>query len=204
MQDEINNRHEKTSDEELIIEIKTGNDIAFQELMCRYLDVIFNFVRQYSGNNEDAEDITQDSFFKAWKNIHSFKKGKTFKPWMYAIARNTALDWVKKKHTTVFSLLDDSDNDLSFSDSLADNEPLSDELFSRAQTSEVLILIQKELHPDYQSTLFMHYRENMTFDEISQIMEKPVNTVKSWHRRALQALKKIILHQNTILARITR
>lgn len=200
----MNKNDNKISDETLVENIKKGDDAVFQELMRRYIGVIFNFVRQYAGNNEDAEDITQDSFFKVWKNLHRFKEGKTSKPWLFTIARNTAFDYIKKKRAITFSKLDDADNETQFSDFLHDDEPLPDELFARAQTAEAMSSIQKELHPDYQSTLFMRYNENMTFNEIAEIMGKSINTVKSWHHRALQKLKELLLHQNETMARITR
>jgi RNA polymerase sigma-70 factor (ECF subfamily) len=177
------------TDESLVESSKTGDDLAFRELMNRYVKPIFNFARQYSHNNEDSEDIAQDAFFKAWKHIKRFKKGRAFKPWIYAIARNTALDHVKKKRATVFSDLDDDENDIAFADTIADTEPLAHELFERRQSAEELDTVMDILHPDHRAVLVMHYREEMTFDEIAEATGKPMNTVKSWHRRALFKLR---------------
>lgn len=182
------------TDEALVESCKKGDDAAFQKLMSRYIKPIFNFARQYTHNNEDSEDIVQDAFFKAWKHIKRFKKGKAFKPWLYAIARNTALDHVKKKRTTVFSDLDDNENDLVFADTLADTEPLAHELFERKQSAEELDSVMDILHPDHRAVMVMHYQEEMTFDEIAEIIDRPMNTVKSWHRRALFKLRDKLHH----------
>jgi RNA polymerase sigma-70 factor (ECF subfamily) len=203
MQDQVNQENADT-DGKLVEAVKEGDDIAFQTLMRRYEDMVFNFVRQYSGNSEDAEDITQDSFFKAWKYIKRFKKGRSFKPWLYTIARNTALDHIKKKRAFSFSELDNTDNDTNFTDTLSDSEPLPDEIFRRAQSAEAIANILETLHPDHRTTLIMHYREEMTFDEIAEIMNKPMNTVKSWHHRALSKLRELLLHPDRDSARITR
>ncbi len=177
------------TDEELVDICKTGDDGAFHELMSRHIKHIFNFARQYARNNEDAEDIAQDAFFKAWKYIKRFKSGARFKPWLFAIARNTALDHIKKKRSMAFSDLDDTDNDLSFADTLADAEPLPPEVFARKQLADELMAAMAGLHPDHRAVLIMHYRDDMTFDDIAEIMGKPMNTVKSWHRRSLAKIR---------------
>src|SRR3954465_2834417 len=103
---------EVRNDEALVEATKGGDDNAYQELMRRYAEAIYNFARQYAKNDEDAEDITQDSFYKAWKHIKRFTAERAWKPWLYARARNTALDYVKKKKASSFSELDDDENEL--------------------------------------------------------------------------------------------
>jgi RNA polymerase sigma-70 factor, ECF subfamily len=186
----------KLDDEALAKRSQKGDDGAFEELVHRYTAAIFNFVRLYTKNKEDAEDITQDSFFKTWKHIRQFEKNRTFRPWLYAIARNTSLDFLKKKRSMVFSELDDVENDLQFSETLTDVEPLPEEIFDRARGTEELRIVMKDLHPDHQAVLVMHYHQEMTFDEIAKVTNKPMNTVKSWHRRALIRMKKRLLHHS--------
>lgn len=186
-----------SSDEELAIKTKAGDEQAFQELMERYMKPIFNFVRQYSKTSEDAEDIAQDTFFKVWKYIDKYDEKQSFKPWLYTIARNTALDFLKKKRPASFSDLEDSDSDLSFSDTLVDPEPLPDEVFKKDHIAKKLGEMMNDIHPDHRAILIMHYHEDMTFDEIAEIVDKPMNTIKSWHRRALIKLREKLLHHTT-------
>jgi RNA polymerase sigma-70 factor (ECF subfamily) len=185
--------HAKT-DEELAAECKGRDEQAFRELMGRYMRQIFNFARQYSKTNEDAEDITQDTFLKVWKYIGRYAEGRPFKPWLYTIARNTALDFLKKKRSASFSELGDIENDLPFADTVTDTGPLPDELFADAAMVEKLSEVMDDIHPDHRAILVMHYHEDMTFDEISVIINKPMNTVKSWHRRALIRLREKLMH----------
>lgn len=184
-----------TQDAELIEASQNGKDDAFRELMVRYMGPIFNFSRQYAKSDEDAEDITQDTFFKAWRHIKRFDPTKAFKPWLYAIARNTALDHLKRKRASVFSELDGEDSDIQFVDTLEDDMPTPGEIFEQKEVSLEVAESLKELHPDHRSVLLMHYREELTFIEIAEIMKKPMNTVKSWHRRALAKLKKSLAHR---------
>jgi RNA polymerase sigma-70 factor (ECF subfamily) len=189
------------TDEELVEKCRTGDDRAFHELMSRHLKHIFNFARQYVRNNDDAEDIAQDAFFKAWKYIRRFKKGAKFQPWLFAITRNTALDHIKKKKAVAFSSMDDTENDITFGEGLADMEPLPSEIFARASLADELMASMSSLPSDHRAVLIMHYHDDMTFDEIADIMKKPMNTIKSWHRRSLEKIRGI-LHPSVANSRI--
>jgi len=186
------------SDEALIEEIKKGDDMAFQELMSRYTKHIFNFILQYVKVREEAEDVSQDTFFKVWKYIKRFKNGMKFKPWLFTIARNTALDYIKKKKAIPFSNIDNEEEDFNFSDTISDTEPLPPEVFARAELATQLMGAMTDLHPDHQSVLIMHYQQDMTFEEIAEIMKKPMNTVKSWHHRSLSKVKNKLMHRKSL------
>jgi len=181
------------TDEELAEFCKEHDDNAFQDLMRRYLKQIFNFARQYTHTSEDAEDVTQDTFFKVWKYIGRYTAGKKFKPWLFTIARNTALDFVKKKKSSPFSDLDDHENNIAFADTLEDPEPLPPEIMENNSIAVHVANALQSLHPDHRAILLLHYREDMTFDEIGEIVGRPMNTVKSWHRRALLKLRDILV-----------
>lgn len=177
------------TDEQLIILAQSGDDAAFDILMRRYLKPVFRFAQQYVRTTEDAEDVTQDTFLKAWKNIHKFKLGSTFKPWIFTITRNTALDVIKKKKLIPFSSMDDEENGVSFAETVEDTTPPAPELFAQREAVTTLNELMQNIHPDHRSVLILHYQDEMTFEEISNIMKKPMNTIKSWHRRALERIR---------------
>ena len=193
----IESKISELSDEELAIQAQDGDDTAFNALTVRHIQHIFNFVRQYVPKKEDVEDVVQNTFFKAWKHIKSFKKDKKFKGWLFAIARNTALDHLKKKRSFSFSEMSSTDEDsggeISFADTLGDPEPLPHEVFERKEIANELMGVLDQLSPDYRATLIMHYNDEMTFEEIATIFKKPMNTVKSWHRRALKKVRELML-----------
>lgn len=189
-----NGEYTKRSDEELVDLCRNGDDAAFNVLMKRYAAAIYNFSLQYVHNPDDAQDIAQEAFFKTWKNIKHFKAGSRFRPWLYTIARNTALDHIKKKKAYVFSSFDDIENDISFEENVGDDAALPDEVFALNELAENVISAMEILHPDHRAVMLMHYRDNMTFDEIAIILDKPMNTVKSWHRRALSKIKGSLHH----------
>ena len=182
-------------DKELASAAQKGDDRAFQELMSRHIRQIWLFSRQYAKADEDADDVTQESFFKAWKYLKRFDTGKPFRPWLYAIARNTALDYLKKRRSSSFSEMHNEETDIAFADTLEDSEPIPSEVFEQTELKTELARSMDSLHPDYRAVLSMHYHDGMTFNEIAYIMGKPMNTVKSWHRRALQKVKKLLPHR---------
>ena len=189
------------TDEILAKESAQGDDASFQELMRRFLTPVFNFSRQYVRAQAEAEDITQDTFLKVWKNIKKFNQGQKFKPWIFTIARNTALDHIRKRKAIPFSEIDTSDeygqenSAPQFSETLEDLEPIADELFEQTENTDKISVALEILRPEYRSVLMLHYAEDLTFEEIAIVMNNPMNTVKSWHRRALEILRNH-LHQN--------
>ncbi|MEI6305031.1 MAG: RNA polymerase sigma factor [Candidatus Taylorbacteria bacterium] len=190
--------YSQNTDENLAERCKSLDEYAFQELTRRYIKPIFNFVRRYTQSEEVAEDITQDTFFKVWKNVRQYKRGMKFRSWLYTIARNTSLDYIKKKKAASFSDLDDNANDLVFSDTLQDTEPLQAEIFDNVVMTETLSKTIRLLHPDHQTVITLHYQEELTFDEISKVLNRPMNTVKSWHRRALIHLRQLLKDDTSI------
>ncbi len=178
------------NDEELIEAYTHGDDFSFQELIRRTLKPVFNFVYLYVQNTDETEDIVQDTFFKAWKYMSRFKKGHAWKPWVFTIARNTTLDHIKKKKALPFSTLDVDEDADPFSDTVPDLGPLADELFERAHDAEELSDALSKLRPEYHSVVMLHYHQGLTFEEIAIVISAPMNTVKSWHRRALDQIKE--------------
>ncbi|MDE2041381.1 MAG: RNA polymerase sigma factor [Patescibacteria group bacterium] len=189
---DISDRHSAATqtDEELVERSKHKDERAFEELMRRYMRQIFNFSRQYARAQEDAEDIAQETFFKVWKYLGKYTAGRQFRPWLYTIARNTALDHLKRKKAAPFSDLDDPENDLSFADTIEDPDPLPSEIFENTQRSQEVLRAMDSLHPEHRAILVLHYHEDMTFEEIAVVVGRPMNTVKSWHRRALMRLRQ--------------
>lgn len=186
---------EEKSDEILIEEYIKGNEDSFRFLIDKYSDSIYNFSARFVGVSE-ATDIVQDVFVKVWTNVKKFDKSKSsFKTWIFRITRNTVIDSMRKKKMISFSSLDTADED--FEDTIEDESSLPTEIMSRLEDEKMLNDLIDELPDNYKEVLVFHYQEDMTFKEIGELLGKPLNTVKSYHYRALIALKdKLNLHQN--------
>ncbi len=183
--------NEKT-DEQLIANYRAGDEKALNELIARHLKSVYNFVYRIARNVQDAEDITQETFVKMWKNLKRYDQGQNFKTWLFTIARNTALDALRKKKNFVFSDLEIASGENPFLDTLADLAPLPDELAVRAEKQTLFGNALGKLSPAYQEVFALHHESDLTFDEISARLGKPINTVKSQYHRALLTLRKLL------------
>lgn len=183
---------EVRTDEELIRAYLDGEKSAFEILVKRYLKPVYGFVFRYVGNRGDSEDITQDVFVSAWKNLKRFDATRKFKTWLFTIAKNASLNWLKKKKPSLFSEFTTAEDGQRFEESIEDSEPVPEKLFERANLKEELEKAIGELNPIYQTTLLLYYTEDFSFQEIADIENESVNTVKSRHLRALAELRKLL------------
>jgi RNA polymerase sigma-70 factor (ECF subfamily) len=179
------------SDAELIAGYSQGKERYLKVLIERYMKTVYNFIVYYIGNIEDAEDIMQDVFLRAWKNLKKFDHTKPFKIWIFTIAKNASLDWIKKKKPVLFSQFENEEGENALLDTLPDESVVSsDVFFEKKENAEMLGEVMKKLSPQYQTVLFMYYHEELTLQEIGDVLNKPVDTIKSQHRRALKSLRK--------------
>jgi RNA polymerase sigma-70 factor (ECF subfamily) len=182
----------ENTDEQLLQAAILGDQDAFGVLMRRYLAPMYSFVRRLGVGPGDAEDVTQEIFFKLWKHRRSFRADARCKPWLYQIGRNTAIDWLRKKRAIPFSEFDvrlDEDVGESIADTIADEAPLPDELVSRAQDADFLDHMLDQLPTAIRQIVLLHAIEGLTFQEVAGIVGRPLNTVKSQYRRAIQVLQ---------------
>lgn len=174
----------------LIQRYLNGDNDSLKVLIDKYTSSVYNFTRRFVGPLY-AQDIVQEVFIKVWKNLKSFNSSKSqFKTWLFIITRNTITDYLRKKKSVSFSFLDDENFK---EENIEDESILQDEIFEKLQDKEKLLKILDELTPNYKLVLTLYYQENMTFKEIGEVLSKPMNTVKSYHERALK-----ILHQKLL------
>lgn len=177
-------------DKKLIAEYLAGDGEALAKLVEHNLKLIYRYAFRLARDEEDAEDITQETFVKLWRNIGKFDLDKNFRTWLLGIAHNTAIDLLRKKKVFVFSDFDNEGGD--FSETIADLTPLPPEIFARAEQKKLLDDALGQLSPASREILTLYYESDLTFAEIGAILNKSLNTVKSQHRRALQSLRKIL------------
>jgi RNA polymerase sigma-70 factor (ECF subfamily) len=177
------------SDEQLIDLYLKGEEHSLEILIDRYAGHIFNFIRQYINNSDQAEDLTQDTFVKVWRNIRKFDIKKSFRVWLFQIARNTTIDFLRKKKSILFSeLVKDDGTEFDAVDESLNPE----EILEKKSSEDVVAAALEKISDKYRSVISLYYREGFNFREISEIMDQPLDTIKSRHRRALRQLKKFL------------
>jgi RNA polymerase sigma-70 factor (ECF subfamily) len=182
---------EKT-DEQLILEILDGGEESVKELFSRYIKPIYSFVSRYMDGVE-AEDAAQEVFVKAWRNLKRFDGKRKFSTWIFAIAKNTAIDWMRKKKSVVFSGFENEDGENILENTTEDPAPLPLEILEKKEVATELLAAIGTLGKKYQAVLYLHYNDHFTFQEIAEIIGEPLDTVKSRHRRALISLRKLLV-----------
>ncbi len=191
-------RMDTRTDEALVAAGNDGDEAAFPILVERYLTLIYNFARRGGCDEHSADDVSQDVFIKAWKNLPRFNAtSASFKTWLFHIARNTIIDFLRKKKHIAFSRFDTDDGVNMLEETVAYDAPLPDEVFAQTQDAAMIERALQELPYRAREVIMLRNFEDMTFDEIGQALGEPLNTVKSRHRRALASLRIIVeKHQN--------
>ncbi|MBU6414660.1 sigma-70 family RNA polymerase sigma factor [Patescibacteria group bacterium] len=184
---------ENFSDEQLVANYLNGDEHALEVLFRKHLKPIYNFVYRFVNNAQESEDITQEAFVRAWRNLKTFDRQRSFKTWIFSIAKHAALDVLKKKKTIPFSEFETEDSSNAISDTLADSAPLPDALLEKADIARMVASAVEKIALSYRTVLFLRYNDHFTFKEIAESLGEPLNTVKSRHRRALVMLKKLLI-----------
>ena len=183
------------SDSQLIADYLAGDEKSLEVLFGRYLKPIYSFAYRYVGGGQDAEDITQEAFVKVWRNLKKFDQSKSFKTWIFSIAKNTAIDFLKKKKSIPFSEFKNEEGENMLTETLADPSPLPNKLLERSSITQMINSAIEKLSPKYRMVLFLRYNDHFNFREIAESLGEPLYTITSRHRRALIQLKKILTEQ---------
>lgn len=182
-------------DRQLIANFLAGDEKSFETLVKGYLPAVHNFLRQMISDQAVLDDLAQETFIKAWKNLRRFDAEKKFKTWLFTIAKNTAFDFFRKKKTIPFSDFTDEEG-YNFLENMPEDKILPDEILARADPSASFEKKMQELPTIYRTLLTLRYKEDFSLLEIAEILQLPYNTVKSRHKRGLFKLKEIIEKDN--------
>jgi RNA polymerase sigma-70 factor (ECF subfamily) len=127
-----------------------------------------------------------------WRHLKKFDKKKKFSTWLFSIAKNSAIDFLRKKRPILFSELQNSRNEQNIDETLIDPAPLPDYLLSQKHTTDQINSAINKLPLNYQIVLTLYYHDQLNFREIAEALEESINTIQSRHRRALVLLKEIL------------
>ncbi len=173
------------TDEQIVAKVQKGDSESFAELVARYEDKLLRYGRKFM-RDEDAVDIVQEVFIKAYENIQSFDASRRFSPWIYRIAHNEFVNAIKKESRgPVWGI----DIDEVFPH-LAAPESAEDRALAR-DSREMLERYLRELDPKYREPLVLYYFEEMSYKDIADVLRIPISTVGVRIARGKTALKKM-------------
>ncbi len=174
------------NDNELISKVLSGDQRAYASLVNRYQNYVFTLALRFTKNREDAEEVSQDIFVKAYRALADFRGASKFSTWLYTIVNTTCITFLRKKRLEVHSL----DNENVFE--VADNQDSGMRANLVEQKSRVGMVNNaiKMLNPDDAQVITLFYKGEQTLDEIAQILGIEANTAKVRLHRARTRLKE--------------
>ncbi|MFO7942461.1 MAG: sigma-70 family RNA polymerase sigma factor [Bacillota bacterium] len=182
-------------DEERLVDLARSGDVsAFESLVEEYDGRIYNMAFRMLGNPEDARDVTQETFLKAYSSLSRFRGDSSFSTWVYRIAKNACLDFLRRRSRgTVFSLdqpLDTEEGELErqVPGDLPDPEEVALDSEVRRAVSEAIA----NLPPHHRSIIVLRDIEDLSYEEIAEVLEVELGTVKSRLYRARTSLSRVL------------
>ncbi len=178
----------------LVEKAQKGDEKAFAELLNRYQKSVYHMILKMVRNVDDAEDLTIEAFGKAFKNITKFKPDYSFSTWLFRIATNNGIDFIRKKKLETFSIhsqvkTKEGENiDLDIKDKGLNPQ----EETIKGQKIEIMQDIVTKLPPKYQHLVRLRYFKEFSYEEIAKEMDSPLGTIKAQLHRARELLVELI------------
>lgn len=173
---------------------KENDEQAFAMLMERYKKPVYHMILKMVRNVDDAEDLTIEAFAKAFKNLHRFKKDYTFSTWLFRIATNNSIDFIRKKRLETTSLdtsyQDDSGENVSID--LPDKNLDPQEKAIKSQKKELVQMFVTKLPAKYQRLVRLRYFKELSYEEIAQELDAPLGTIKAQLHRARELMYDLV------------
>ncbi|HOE38601.1 MAG TPA: sigma-70 family RNA polymerase sigma factor [Bacteroidales bacterium] len=184
-----------SKDLEIVEQALLGNEKAFAQLLDRYQDPIYFLLLKKIGNENDAEDLTMETFAKAFNNLDKYTPDYAFSTWLFRIAINNCIDFVRKVKVRPQSI----DTTAEYQD--ADNPNFTspnlnpEDLLIKKQKSKDLKSIILTLKPRYATLIDLRYYQELTYEEIAQELHLPIGTVKAQLYRARELLAPLLTNK---------
>lgn len=175
----------------LVRQVKEGQVQAFAELVELYKDRLYQLAYRMLGNAHEAEDVTQETFLRVYTNLDRYDPNQKFSTWIYRIATNLSIDRIRK-HRPKFSLdaeMNDREN-LNLYATLPDKERTPEEQVIAGELQQKVQEAISSLSPSYRTIMILRYIEDLSLQEISEILQLPVTTIKTRIHRGREALRK--------------
>lgn len=172
--------------EQNIQKAKNGDQKAFSFLLDSFWNDVYSFQLQRTKNENDAEDVTIQTFSKAFDRIHTFDENFQFKTWLITISKNVHIDLVRKRKNSITNQASQMEDETMYN--LADDAPSAEDLLITEQNLATLLQCIKKLKPHYQEVIHLRYFQEMTYEEISDHIKEPMNNVKVKLLRAKKLL----------------
>ena len=177
------------TDEELVARSRSGDVESFNQLITRWERPIYALAYRVIGQEEDARDVVQETFLRAFRGIGAFKGQAKFSSWLYRIALNLCRDWIRRKRRSPIALVPE---DMELEDLAADTGPSEsvEDLVARRELSSVVETAMAKLPEEQRTAIILKEYHGMTFQEIADLQGCPLSTVKTRLYQGLSVLRR--------------
>ena len=184
---------------QIVQRVLQGDVNAFEKLVLEYEKAVYGITQRMCGNAEDAADMTQETFIKAYNSLSSFRGDSKFSVWLYRIATNVCLDFLRsksRKPTVSLSMEDDDGEEVELD--IADESQSPEKLLERGLTRDAVRRGLNALSPEYRQILLLREIQGLSYEEISDVLTLEVGTVKSRIFRARKRLCAFLTEDGNI------
>ncbi len=185
------------TDEELVARSRSGDAESFNLLINRWERPIYALAYRVIGREEDARDVTQETFLRAFRGLAAFKGQAKFSSWLYRIALNLCRDWIRRKKRSPMATLPE---DVELEDLASDAGPAEtvEDLVSRRELSELVEAAMARLPEEQRTAIILKEYHGMTFQEIADLQGCPLSTVKTRLYQGLSVLRRELRAANVM------
>lgn len=178
-------------DAPLVRRALAGDEMAYRDLLARYRNRVYGLALRMVQNADDAADIAQEAFVKAFQSLATFDLTKSFGAWIAKIAANLCIDHYRRRRLALVSLDAPIDTDRGErTREFADGRPAPDELLGAGESERRMDALVESLPPRYRMVVVLRYKEDLSYEEIASILDIPLGTVKARLHRAHRLLKR--------------
>jgi RNA polymerase sigma-70 factor (ECF subfamily) len=189
---------DSSDDQQVITAVMNGNVNAYSILVQQYQKPIFNLMYRVTGSYEDAKDLAQETFIKAYEKLDHFRTGARFFPWLYTIGYNHARNFVQRSKPFQQSISEDFENNSGL------DYPSQHEESVLAQMDFLRIYqVLEQLPVDYREAVILHYHEGLSMEEIATALQLSVSGAKMRVHRGIKKLREIVLGDHHEMERPT-
>ena len=183
---------------ELIAQAKAGDESSFEQLIIQCKTRAYNIALRYMRNEDDALDALQESFIKVYRHLSSFKEESSFDTWVYRIVVNTCNDMLRKNSNQKItdSIFQNGDNDEERVIEIPDRAPTPEEALEKKEKARILLEALEILSKEHKEIIVLRDIQGFSYEEIGEMLDCTLGTVKSRINRARLRLREILLEQN--------
>ena len=184
-------------DELLIRRAQRGDADAFEQLLLEQQKNVYNLCYRMAGNPDDAMDLSQETFLRAWRCLDQYQFASAFSTWLYRLCSNICIDFLRRRRRqqTVPLTFEDADGEEQ-TYAVPDAQPLPEEQVELKLTRETLAAAMAQLLPEHRAVLQLRVVNEMSYEQIADVLDIQIGTVKSRLSRARNQLKKILERGN--------